>query len=953
MNGIAEMIIEAQALVNGRRLRNADVAEVAARVREVKERFLANREVFQEMANEENPNMMNALKAGADMFALSVRDVLALVKHPDTQACPIADDINATFDELAGKAEDVLMRAPGALLRQDTADWIGDIIKLVETLETLVVKQLALVHRERVPDYFAGLDREAPFPAFRYNAANRGRVSRLADSGAAATKLWDNKIGGLIWGSPVVDKNGDIYIGHAVGEFVALTADGKEKWRIADEQMMYIDSSGGLGIDGYLYMASTDCDKRGHQNQGRIWKIDPETGKVIWTFWGKHFEDPENNPDAHLSSFFEGHLTLGEENGKVTIYAGSDDNHLYKLDSDGNLVWDYFTETYPSGVIWTKPLLSPDGRTVFVGELSGMVHAVDTATSRARWRTRLGGSVVSSLAMGMYGELFMGCFDGRVYALAPEDGTEFWSYQTLGLVYSSPAVARNGDLVIGSTDGAVYRLDRFGRRVWSYYTDAPVKSSPVIDPDGLIYVGNENGKMYCLSPDGRRVWSYHTNPGVTENDINSSPSLGPGGAVFFGSTTGQVFAIPGDYYYTNRKDKLLELNPNHDGEKPDIPPGGATVVYMDRNGTPQFEPPQALEISDYLNLAFFAVDDNVDVVPAELDKESVAVEIMPELPHEMRVESMGRFIYIVPGDFMEYDTEYTIRARGRYTAEDRVKEFDASVTVRTAKRPRKRKMPLEIRDDSVDGVFTDGFIICQPKEIDALGQAMMDSQKFAVAPIYINRDNNVLALAICAMVETGGGYEYTPASVNKTVLCGTFKDSAFKAAGSMRLITQGANIPFDRFEMAGRFSDAPAIESGACYCQAAVSGVPDFAELIRVMKLADIHDDTVGFCTFKSLPLESDAVKKPAGLKVEASMQGNRIIASVEAKNYRADEHWLNVVILDADTGAVIPGNRVDVKTDASGVVTEISSDAPAAAQGKNAVAIIQTDLFPAAVVEL
>jgi outer membrane protein assembly factor BamB len=952
MSDLNEFLKNTRALFEARKYDNADAGDLAVRMGDIKSRFLKARAAFESMSRDGASALPSLLTAVTDVLGIALRDMQPLIRHRATQASPIAADIEKTAGKMRDKFREVLRQIPNAALSFDTAELIGEIINLLGLFEKLIVRQLALVHRAPVADYFAGLDEQAAFPSYRCSAANRGRITRQPVAAPQLDDVWKTQIGGLIWPSAVVDRNGDLYTGHAVGEFVALRPDGAVKWRIGDKQMMYIDSTGALGRDGFLYMASTDCDERGHQNQGRIWKIDPATGDIIWTFWGKHFEDPENDPHAHLSSFFEGNVSLGWENGKVTVYAGSDDNRLYKLDSDGNLVWDYFTDTYPSGVIWTKPLLSPNGDTVFIGELSGQVHAVDTATGRRKWARRLGGSVVSSLAMGMFGELFVGSFDGRLYALAPEDGTVFWDFQTLGLIYGSPAICENGDVVASSSDGAVYRLSRFGKRVWSYYTDAPMKSSPMIGPDGNIYVGNQNGKLYCLSPEGRRVWSYHTNPDIPENDINSSPSMGPDGTVYFGATTGEVFAIPADYFYKNRTDTALDLNPAHDGKTPDIPPGGATIVFMDRYGTPRFTAPQNLPVCEALHMAFFAVDDNLDITPSEIIAASVNVEITPALPREARVDSFGRFLYIFPETFLEYDTEYTIRATGKYKAEGVEKSFDATVAIKTEPAPEDDSMPLKMTAEAVDGFITDGFIIGQPKEVDALGQAMMDSQKFAFAPLYHDAERGVMAAAICMVVETNQGYEYTPRSVNKTVISGPCHGANIRLTGGLRLISQGANIPVDRFVMGGRLTSEPGMEHGTGFIIAAVKGMPDFEDLIRVMNLNDMHDDVTGYCSFKSQPWDDNAFKKTAGMSVKTSVSAGRVLARFSGLDaFNPADHWAQIVFIDKETGTCL-GAGADIKSSGHSL-TELSATVPVGAGAGNTVAIVQIDLFPAAAVDL
>jgi len=318
----------------------------------------------------------SALFALARLSLLGLWGLPSLVRHPATRSSPTSTDIDRSWQRFVDQRRALVSGLPLAVAKGSFAESLAATAELAETFDLLVRKQLPLAHRAVVADYEAGYDPSAAYASYRCDAANRGRVGRPArvDDGPPRS----TPIGGLIWPSAVIDAEGNAYLGHADGEFVSLAPDGSVRWRHADPQMLYIDSTGALGRDGFLYMASTDVDPRGHQNQGRIWKLDPSTGEVAWAFWGRHFEDPEDSEDAHLSSFFEGNLSCGWEEGRVVVYAGSDDGFLYKLDDAGELVWEYDTEAYPSGVIWTKPLLSPDGQTVYVGDLAeGMLLAVE------------------------------------------------------------------------------------------------------------------------------------------------------------------------------------------------------------------------------------------------------------------------------------------------------------------------------------------------------------------------------------------------------------------------------------------------------------------------------------------------------------------------------------------------------------------------------------------------
>lgn len=911
----------------------------------LRDRYLACRAELEALSEHGADAAPRALRALWRLLWITGRGLPALVEHPATQTSPVAADIQTSWTRFREGRGALARTLPKAAFTRNASELLAEGARMAEALDGLARRQLPLAHRDEVGDYAAGLDTTAPYPSYRCDAANRGKVKAHGPGNGAH---WNTDIGGLIWPSAVVDGDGNLYTGHADGEFVSLAPDGSVRWRIADPQMLYIDSTGALGRDGFLYMASTDRDEKGHQNQGRIWKIDPATGEVLWTFWGRHFEDPEASEHAHLSSFFEGNVALGWEDGKVTVYAGSDDGFLYKLSDAGELIWEYDTECYPSGVIWTKPLISPDGETVWCGDLAGHLHAVDVATGERRWRRRLGGSVVSSPAMGRFGEIFLGGFDGKVYALEPHDGTVLWTYQTLGLIYSSPAVYDNGDLVIASSDGGVYRLDRFGRKRWVYRTDGPVKSSPLLDADERIYVGNASGKFYCLDAEGKRLWSYATHPDRIDNDINASASMGPDGTVYIGTTPGDVWAFPRDLQLQGEDDPKLCTDPSSDGLAPDLPPGGATCVFMDRGGTPRFAMQDPIPVTDNLNLAFFAVNEEQDIVAAELVPGSVTVDLDPPVPCDVRVESMGRFVYVVPEDFLPPDTEITMTVTGRYTEGEQEKGFETTRAVRTQPRPEDPDLPVGVGD----GVVIHGATICQPKEIDALGQAMMDSLNFAIAPIYVDRERGVLVTACSDVTQGPDGFGYTPRSVNKMVMAGVFRDRSVRVEGSLRLVAQGANIPVRVFRLTGCISEGPVIEKVCTTIVTGAEAVPAFADLIRVMRLADEHDDVVGFTTCSCDAFDSAALRAPEGLEVAMTRDGDEVVATVQAPGYRAEDHWVNLVIVDPSVPKVFDEVALRVEADGSGLLMAVHATLPAGTPA-GCVAILTLDLHAAATLEL
>lgn len=911
---------------------------VAGRVRRASDRFGPAREEFERwararmagpadtseptpLAETGPPDAAVGIRAAAAVLASSVA-MHRLTRSPVVRSSRAGGDVVAEGQRLAAAGGRVLRAVAGLARDRQAADLTGAVLAALDAAERLRAR-LVLVASPPMPDHLGGLAPDAAFPSFRATAGNRGRAIPSAvrpDPSGGATGggagPWSVELGGLIWPTAVIDGAGDLYTGHADSEFVALHPDGSVKWRLHDDQMMYIDSTGALGRDGWLYLASTDVDPRGHQNQGRIWKVNPATGEVAWTFWGTGFEDPETDPEAHKSSFFEGHVALGWEQGRVVVYAGSDDNLLYKLDDTGRVLWTYDTDASPSGVIWTKPLLLPDGRTLVIGDLSGQVHAVRANDGSRLWARRLGGAVVSSPALGYGGEIVVGCFDGRIVCLAAEDGTDRWTYQTLGLVYSSAAVDVDGDVVIGSNDGGVYRLDRFGRRRWTYWTAGPVKSSPALDTRGNAYVGCESGTLYCVDREGRRRWSIDTDPGAEANPVNSSPSLALDATVYVGTSTGRVVAVPPGWCEQHEDDPAVSLDPGHDGDRPDVPPGGATLVPVDRRGTAVLGEPDELALTDLPHLALIAVDDAGDVVDARLVADGLSVEVDPPLDIEARVESMGRFIYLLPADLMLPATSYRFTVAASYRVGDDLRRVERTVTRTTEADDGGGAFPLRAADGEGVGqaVVLHEARVASPKELDALAQAMVDSQHFVLVPLAVDEAHHRFVAAVCWVQDTGAGFAYRPATTNKAVFSGRYQGGWFRLDGALRLVAQGINIPFDRITFQGRFRPAPGAEKVTASLVADVDGVGEFADLIRVMSLADADDDVVGFVSFAASSFDSPALHPPPDLRSAVSWSGDEVVVEVDGGEGPAqaagdDDHWVHLTFWNPADGRVVAGD--------------------------------------------
>lgn len=851
------------------------------------------------------------------------------------------------YDSLQDQISQLGWGVARSLVRDRGKEILGRVTRIFDLMGKILLRELSLVYPTSVEDHPGGYQSDSPWPCYRAGSLNRGRLKDFTDEPPQNPQVEKFRFGPVIWATPLMDSEGNLYCGHGESEFVAWGADGKERWRIGDSQMMYIDSTGALGCDGFLYMASTDRDDRGVQNQGRIWKIDPRKGEVVWQFWGRHFEDLSSREDAHLSSFFEGSLALSLEEGQLYIYAGSDDNYLYKLDDQGNLVWEYNMGCYPTGLIWTKPCLSPGCEVVYVGSLAGEVHGISTKDGKALFKTRVGGAVVSSPALGPGGELVFGAFDGKVYSIDAEDGQIYWDYQTLGLVYSSPALYPDGNCVIGSTDGSLYCFDRYGQKKWAYRTDGPIKSSPALDPEGNSYIGNENGKVYCINPHGKRIWSYLTNDDPGENDLNSSPSLDGRGTLYIGSTDGHVYALPRNYWYENPQDPRLCLSPHQDGEKPPIGKEDSRLFFCNAAGGCVFGEGKEVGPTTPLLLKYLCTDSEGDLVEGRI-LPSFQVAIEPAVSLKSHLDGKGQHILLVPEEALKAGQEYTLILKGEGEVQGEKRFFSSTLTFLVPGLVEERSLPLSLDEEFVPGVAARGLVISQPKEVDNLGQAALSSFQFGLSPIYLDHSRGVMVLAVSFLAVERGELVYIPGSTNKGIMGGRFYGSDFSVSGPIRVIAQGTNTPLRQCRLSGRFENNGSISQGRLVGLTSTEEMPHFKELLEVMNLVREDGSLWGLATFETRPFEDPCLKAPREGKGILKREDNSIKATFPKGDFTR-ENWVHLTLIDPLTGKIQP-SEPKKNYDLQGGLTEISVEL---SQEKGFVAVLVADMVPLAEMEL
>ncbi len=208
-----------------------------------------------------------------------------------------------------------------------------------------------------------------------------------------------------------------------------------------------------------------------------------------------------------------------------------------------------------------SPLLSSDGRTVWVGTAAG-VSAVDTASGRVLWQAATTDPVAGRpVAVQLPGEssatLYAATMAGAVHAWHAQSGAPRWAQPSrLDVPVRSPLTADNRYVYVVADPGSVQALDPLtGRPVWRWSTVVDREyliegQGGALARDGVVYSGTPTGKLVALSArDGALLWETTLEQPQRSpyGDVDSTPvwSQGPGGQamVLAASHSGGLCAV--------------------------------------------------------------------------------------------------------------------------------------------------------------------------------------------------------------------------------------------------------------------------------------------------------------------------------------------------------------------------------------------------------------------------
>jgi outer membrane protein assembly factor BamB len=289
-----------------------------------------------------------------------------------------------------------------------------------------------------------------------------------------------------------------------------------------------------------------------------LYALDPATGKVKWQFTldDNTLATPtvvgENVFVPTLTSLYKFNAKSGKRNTSISYSIGgvvsspiTDGKTLFIAEITGKVHALDANTTDPTKVSkWTfdmqdsvlSSLMMYNGNLIVV-TTKGKIQAINMGNGTPAWSSNLptidGGLRSSPVASGPY--IYIGSPDYKLYALSVANGNVVWNFPTEGIINGSP-VAYGGNIIFGSADNYVYCVDSTAKTErWKFRTIDRVHATPSVYGQ-VVYCGGYDSYIYALNIiDGSIKWKYQTAA------LIQSSLLATDGSVYIGSFDKQLY----------------------------------------------------------------------------------------------------------------------------------------------------------------------------------------------------------------------------------------------------------------------------------------------------------------------------------------------------------------------------------------------------------------------------
>lgn len=181
-----------------------------------------------------------------------------------------------------------------------------------------------------------------------YVGSQDDKLHAIAPSG---TVKWSRNLGADVDCAAALGERGLVYVGTDAGQVVAFDAEGMERWRAA---------VGGFVRGGLTITRAGDVLAGTYGPAPRVVALDGATGKELWSFGVQGTGAAEFG--IHGAPL---------EDARGNLYFGAQDDRVYALDASGRLRWSFATR----GDVDAPLAIGPEG-TLYAGSDDGHLYAL-------------------------------------------------------------------------------------------------------------------------------------------------------------------------------------------------------------------------------------------------------------------------------------------------------------------------------------------------------------------------------------------------------------------------------------------------------------------------------------------------------------------------------------------------------------------------------------------------
>lgn len=521
-----------------------------------------------------------------------------------------------------------------------------------------------------------------PWASFRQNACNSPRCVAAVPATQSARSV---RVGGIVWGTAVIDAEDNVYVGSTNRRFFSIAPDGRIRWvyKLSPRADSLVDSAAALHPRGYVVIPGGD---------GMLHAVCMSSGRLLWAKDNAADVPADVHESGVIVNSYEGNVQI-DDAGR--IYAGCDNGFMYCLDADGTVLWKHRTDM----MVWTCAAVH--GRAVYFGSLDHHLYCVRDGT--LAYKKPLGAEVKASPLVHR-GRVYAATANGDVFCIGKK-GDERWKARAKGSVYASPVVAE-GCLIVACLTGHVHAwgLDAGAPR-WTTWLCSTICSSPIV-VGGVLLVATRMGKLVALSARGGRVLAVRQVTRSKRSSINASLALDGRGNVVVGGYDGHVHYVPWNFHdarqATPSMRALCGIDPSRDSYVRVAATGGHIIT---------------LEL----------------VVPSQPCAAIARARVRADVPFEQHVSADGKFINLVPRGWAHLGRTFTLTVTGTFYCQSsswlrdrfelRTQPFRDTVTFRCAGAVRESpSVPLR--------AYIAGMYLHQPVVLETYIPAALDAQGF-------------------------------------------------------------------------------------------------------------------------------------------------------------------------------------------------------------------------------